>query len=212
MNPRVLIVAGVVAALAFGGLLAGFLSRDTGSGGRAGDAAADGVVAPDTGLEGARIADGVRAPDFELRDQDGQALRMRDLRGSTVAVTFLYSHCRDTCPATAQQIRGALDKLGHDVPVVAISVDPASDTEASARAFLSEQRVTGRFRFALGTRQELAPIWRGYGTSPQKVQQEHTARLVLVDRRGRQRVGFPMEQTTPEMIAHDLRVLEAERG
>jgi hypothetical protein len=33
---------------------------------------------------------------------------------------------------------------------------------------------------------------------------------VLVDRRGRQRVGFPMDQATPEMIAHDLRVLEGE--
>jgi protein SCO1/2 len=64
-------------------------------------------------------------------------------------------------------------------------------------------------RWALGTRAQLERLWRAYGTTPQDVQQEHMARLVLVDRRGRQRVGFPMQETTPEMIAHDLRVLEA---
>jgi protein SCO1/2 len=135
---------------------------------------------------------------------------MRDLRGQTVAVTFLYSTCQDTCPATAQQIRGALDDLGHDVPVVAVSVDPANDTQPRARRFLSEQRMTGRMDFALGTREQLAPVWEAYGTTPQEVQQDHMARLVLVDAKGDQRVGFPMQETSPEMIAHDLRVLEAE--
>ena len=201
MNPRLLIVAGVVAALAFAALVAGFLSRDDGSGG---------VAAAGTPFEGARLPPGVPAPDFELRDQDGKPLRMRDLRGRNVAVTFLYSSCEDTCPATAQQIRGALDQLGHDVPAIAISVDPANDTEASARRFLAEQRVTGRIKFALGSRKQLARLWKAYGTSPQTVKEEHLARLVLVDRKGRQRVGFPMQETSPDMIAHDLRVLEAE--
>src|SRR5687768_4064194 len=170
MNSRLLIVAGVVAALAFAGLLAGYLARD-------GDS--PGVAAAPSGFEGARLPNGLRAPDFDLRDQDGERLRMRDLRGQTVAVTFLYSTCDETCPATAQQIRGALDKLGRDVPVVAISVDPGEDTEARARRFLAEQRVTGRMRFALGSRAELKPVWDAYGTSPQSVQQEHQARLVL---------------------------------
>lgn len=201
MNPRLLIVAGVVAALAFAALVAGYLSRDDSSGG---------IAAAGTPFQGSRLPAGVPAPDFELRDQDGKRLRMRDLRGQNVAVTFLYSSCEDTCPATAQQIRGALDKLGHDVPAVAISVDPANDTEASARRFLAEQRVTGRIKFALGSREQLAPLWKAYATSPQTVQEEHLARLVLVDRKGRQRVGYPMQETTPDMIAHDLAVLEAE--
>ncbi len=123
-------------------------------------------------------------------------------------MTFLYSNCRDTCPATAQQIRGALDQIGDDMPVVAISVDPAGDTEESARRFLAEQHMTGRMHFALGQRHELAPLWRAYGTTPQTVREEHMARAVLVDARGYQRVGYPMQETSPDMIAHDLRVLE----
>jgi protein SCO1/2 len=208
MNPRLVIVASVIAALAFAGLLAGFLTRgDDGDSQR--EAIADGVAAQDAVFRGSRIPPGVRAPDFELRDQDGDPLRMRDLRGKPVVVTFLYSTCRDTCPATAQQIRGALDDLGHDVPALAISVDPGADTEQSARRFLAEQDMTGRMSFVLGRRDQLAPLWQAYGTTPQSVQQEHMARAVLVDGDGFQRVGYPMQQTSPDMIAHDLRVLES---
>ena len=208
VNPRLVIVAGIVAAVAFAALLAGYLTR--GDDPTTGPGAAGGVIGEQTGFRGARIPAGVPAADFELRDENGETLRMRDLRGKPVVVTFLYSNCRETCPATAQQIRGALDQLGHDVPAIAISVDPAGDSEASARRFLAEQNLTGRLRFALGSREQLAPLWRAYGTTPQTVRQEHKARAVLVDARGRQRVGFPMQETSPEMIAHDLRVLEAE--
>ena len=37
---------------------------------------------------------------------------------------------------------------------------------------------------------------------------EHTAYVVLLDRAGRQRVGFPFDKLTPEGLAHDLRRLE----
>jgi hypothetical protein len=35
---------------------------------------------------------------------------------------------------------------------------------------------------------------------------------VLVDARGRQRVGFPHDQLTPEALAHDLRRLVERSG
>jgi protein SCO1/2 len=208
MNPRVIMVTAVVAALAFAVLLGGYLTRGDDSPDGA-DATARGVSAARTGFRGSRIPSGVRAPDFDLRDESGDPIRMRDLRGRPVVVTFLYSNCHDTCPATAQQIRGALDQYGHDVPAVAISVDPAGDTEESARRFLAEQNMTGRMHFALGQRSQLEPLWRAYGTTPQTVQQEHMARAVLVDANGYQRVGYPMQETSPDMIAHDLRVLES---
>jgi hypothetical protein len=34
------------------------------------------------------------------------------------------------------------------------------------------------------------------------------ARIVLIDRNGLQRIGFPASQTTPERLAHDIRLLE----
>lgn len=159
---------------------------------------------------GATLPAGVRAPGFELRDQDGERVSMRDLRGKPVVVTFLYTRCENSCPGQAQLIKGAFAELGHDVPALAIAVDPPRDSPAKARSFLAEQRMTGRLDFVLGSRAQLRPLWRGYAIAPQKVDQEHQARFVLVDKRGVQRIGFPASKATPEGLAHDLRVLERE--
>jgi protein SCO1 len=167
------------------------------------------TASADSQFEGARMPEGIRAPDFELTNQDGETVRMSDLRGRPVIVTFLYTHCDETCPPQAQQIKGALNELGHDVPSIAIAVDPPRDTERSARSFLAEARVAGRMDFLVGSRSELEPVWRAYAIRPQAKDAEHQARITLVDPRGFQRVGFPLDQTTPERIAHDLRLLEA---
>jgi protein SCO1/2 len=150
---------------------------------------------------------GARAPAFRLRDQDGRRVAMADYRGRTVVMAFVYSTCKDTCPGEVQSIRGALDRLGHDVPVLAVSVDPPNDTRANARRFLLEQHVTGRVRFVLGSARELAPVWRGYGIAPQRGTLDHSAYVVVVDGAGRQRLGYPAHQLTPEDLAADLRRL-----
>jgi protein SCO1/2 len=169
---------------------------------------ADDPVRPASVFAGALRPPDARAPDFRLRDQDGKPVSMAQYRGRTVVMTFIYSTCKDTCPGQVQSIRGALDKLGRDVPVLAVSVDPPNDTRASARRFLLEQHVTGRVRFVLGSERELAPVWKGYGIAPQRGSLDHSAWVVVVDGSGRQRIGFPHSQLTPEGLASDLRRLD----
>lgn len=181
-------------------------------------AGADGPVASESEpaarsgspFEGALMPRDVPAPDFSLTDQDGKRITMREYRGRPVVVTFLYSTCEDTCPLEAQQIRAALDELAEDdleVPALAVSVDPTQDTEGSARRFTFEQRMPGRLRWVLGSRAELEPVWRGFFVQEQSEESEHQARVVLVDAAGRQRVGYPGQELTPDMIEHDVRVL-----
>ncbi len=167
-------------------------------------------VALGASFEGGLLPKDLPAPRFSLRNQDGEPVRMAALRGSPVIVTFLYTHCENTCPLQAQTVKGALNDLDEDVPALAIAVDPPRDTRESARRFLSEQRMTGRMDFVLGTRRALHAIWTGYAIRPQSVKEEHTGRFVLVDKRGYQRVGFPLNQATPERLAHDVRILAAE--
>jgi protein SCO1/2 len=201
VNPRVTIALVVVAVAAFAAVALAWAgaSDDDASGGSG------------ARFEGATLPAGLRAPELGLTDEEGEVVRMAELRGRPAVVTFLYSNCDDSCPAQAQQVKGALNELGHDVPALAISVDPANDTVQSARAFLSEQRMTGRLRFVLGDRDELRRVWRGYGVQPQLDDLDHTARIVLVDGNGVQRVGYPLGEVTPERLAHDLRLLEAGR-
>jgi protein SCO1 len=202
VNARVLIALFLLAVFALGAtVLAAGGGDDEGE-----------VASAGSRFEGAVMPEGVRAPDFKLRDQDGEPISMREFRGDPVIVTFLYTTCENTCPLQAQTIRGALDQLGHDVPAIAVAVDPPRDTPDRARAFLVEQRAIGRLDFVLGSRAELRRLWDGFAIRPQSVTQEHQARITLVDSRGYQRVGYPGSQATPERLAHDLRLLEGGAG
>ncbi len=158
------------------------------------------------GWAGALRPDGQRVPDFTLIDQDGHTVTSASLSGTPVVFAFVYSHCRDTCPAQVQTIRGALDDLGEKTRarVIGISVDPANDTRKSAQAFLLEQGMTGRMQFLLGTREQLAPVWKAFAVSPQRQGLEHSAHTVLADARGYQRIGFPFDELTQARLAHDL--------
>jgi protein SCO1/2 len=156
------------------------------------------------------------AGNFRLRDQDGHPFELASTRGRVVALTFVHSRCTSTCPVTLQTIRGALDDLqdqGADtsqVDVVAVSVDPDADTPKRVRRFLAKQR-TPFVRYVSGPRAKLRPIWKRYGIAPQgNGQEDHSAFVLLVDRRGIIRIGTPSHQATPEGLANDLGVLLAE--
>ena len=149
---------------------------------------------------------------FTLRNEEGRPVDIAGFRGQPVVVTFLYTTCENECPTIAQQIRGALDRLGEDVPVVAVSVDPEGDTPASAKRFLARQKLSGRMSFLLGTEAQLQPVWRAFGIAPQTEGREHSASVVLLSTDGRQAVGFPISELTPEGVADDLRRLGAGQG
>lgn len=197
MNARVLTALFLLGAFALGAVALAGATRDeplaNGDGERR--------------FEGATLPEGLPAPDFTLSDQDGERVTMRELRGQPVIVTFLYTTCEETCPTQAQQIKGAFDTLGRDVPAIAVAVDPPRDTPERARAFLAEQRMTGRLAFLVGEREELAPVWEGFAAEPQRENLEHSGRIVLVDPKGVQRVSYPVDQVTPDRLAHDVRLL-----
>ena len=185
-----------------------------GASGSGAPASADGAgTLNSAGYYGAMAPSGLPLLDFHLRDQDGVPADLDQYRGRVVILTFMYSTCQDTCPVEAQQIRGALDDLGQHVPTLAVSVDPANDTPNNAKSFMFKASLTGRMRFLLGTRAQLAPVWREYGIQPQNVKSkvsDHSAYVLLLDRSGRQRVAFPDSELTPEALAHDIRKLEGE--
>jgi protein SCO1/2 len=191
-----LFVAGLLALAAIAGVLLFAVGERT--------------IPASSSFAGAARPPGIPPADFGVRDEHGRMLHLADLRGRPAVVTFLYTTCKDTCPLTAQQIRIALDDLGYDVPVVAVSVDPANDTPRRARTFALDQRMQGRMRWALGDTAKLQRIWKAYGIRPQSADAEHTASTVLLDARGVQRVGFAASVLTPEALVHDIAILRRE--
>lgn len=176
-------------------------------------------TAPPERLVGPRMPKGLRAFGFTLPDQHGRRFSLASARGRVVAMTFIHSKCTSTCPVTLQTIRGALDDLQdagvdrRDIEVVALTVDPDADTRGSVRRFLSEQHASDFVRYLVAPRPAMRPIWKRYGIAPQgEGQEDHTAFVLLVDRRGILRIGFPSHQMTSEDLAHDLRLLVDERA
>jgi protein SCO1/2 len=172
------------------------------------------VVSTDsvTGFAGAELPQPPPAFDFTLTDQAGQVVSLGALRGTVVVVAFVSSACGRTCALIAQQIRGALDELATPVPALLVSIDPAADTRARRRAFLAAASLSGRARFLSGTDAQLVPVWRAFRVHPLSAGAaaiERSVPVLLIDRVGRERVLFGLEQLTPEGLAHDIRKLQA---
>ncbi len=134
-----------------------------------------------------------------------------ELRGKTVAVTFLDTQCTEACPVVAAQIGDAIRLLGDDrsrVAAVAFSVDPIHDTPAGIRAFLSRFRAQGQIRYVDGAVSELRPVWKGFQIQPSIDTGDsnlHSVPVRVYDAEGRWRSTLhPGVDLTPANLANDL--------
>jgi cytochrome oxidase Cu insertion factor (SCO1/SenC/PrrC family) len=168
-------------------------------------------------FDGAAFPAGLRAKNFALTDQYGRNVSLSAYRGRVVALAFLSPGCR-TCALVAQQVRGALDELESHPPakpgvkVVFVSTDPEAP-HARVGGFLNEASLSGRVEYLTGSPAQLRPVWHAYGVPPpsaSKTASEAAVMVILIDRSGAERVGFGVEQVTPESLTHDIRLLEAE--
>jgi protein SCO1/2 len=172
-----------------------------------------GTAAQASAFAGPTFPVGLRAANFSLADQDGHRVSLSRERGRVVILTFIHSRCQDACPFMVEQIKGALNDLpggGRGTAAIGISVNPGQDTRTSRRAFLARHEMTGRLAFLNGAPHVLRTIWHAYAMQPDQGTTPHTAFVVLIDKRGVERVGFPADQLTPEGLAHDIARLERE--
>lgn len=160
---------------------------------------------------GSKPPPGVRAPNFELRSYRGELVRMRDLRGKVVLITFIDTECTDKCPIIASQVAAARPLLPasarRQIAMLAITVDPRVDSPRSVRRFLAQRHATS-LDFLLGTVKELRPIWKAFyvvavpETGSVNI---HSADARIFDPRGiwvsTLRPGVDL---TPSNVAHDL--------
>jgi protein SCO1 len=204
----VLALALALAGCAAGsGQRSGFSSASSADSPLAGGAGFDGSVVPRAG-----------AREFTLTDQTGRPVSLASYRGRVVILTFLSTASPSTATLIAEQIRGALDELAaphgaQPVPALAVSLDPRADSPAHVHAFLAKVSLSGRLRYLSGSIERLQRVWRDYGvkvSGPRSADSEGSALVLLLDRRGVERVSFPVEQLTPEGLAHDIRKLQRE--
>jgi len=155
---------------------------------------------------------GIMAPDFALKSYRRRLVRMSALRGKVVLVTFLDTDCKTKCPLIASAIGDALRLLSpserRQVAALALTVNPPSDTPATARAFLHQRQALG-LDFLLGTMKQMRPIWRAFhivAAAETGNANRHSADARVYDRDGEwvSTQHLPPD-LTPKNLAHDLR-------
>jgi protein SCO1/2 len=156
----------------------------------------------------------ITAPDFALRDAEGRRVRMGDLRGNVVLVTFLDAQCRESCPLIASSLALGVRRLSGEeraqVVALGISVDPVEDTPAAVRSFLARHRAEGALRYLVGPERELRSVWKDFGVAASAetgVDELHSAPVRIFDREGvwvaTLHAGVDL---TPQNLAHDVRI------
>lgn len=148
------------------------------------------------------------APDFSLTNDTGKTVALSDFRGKVVVLTFLYTHCPDICPLTAEHLRMASDQLGSSmdrVAFLAVSVDPRNDTPGAVQEFIRVHRLTGKLTYLIGTPDQLKPVWSAYfvavqASSSSPLLVTHSSRVVLIDQKGQQRVNMDSDFDPPTLV------------
>jgi protein SCO1/2 len=136
--------------------------------------------------------------DFHLRDQDGKLTSLRSARGKVVVLTFLYTSCRDLCPAQAAEIADAVSRVGDGVVVYGVSVDPVGDTRQHVQRWLLDHHLAdGPVKYLIGTRRQLARVWRGYGIAPIGATPAEAAEAARTAARYRSGEPRPYERPAP---------------
>ncbi|GCE25914.1 SCO family protein [Dictyobacter alpinus] len=172
------------------------------------------TTASTSGLQGTDLG-GTPAPNFQLTDQYGKTVSLSQFRGKPVVVTFLYTHCPDVCPLTAENLHASLQKLGGDaknVAILAVSTDPKRDTTAEALKFSTAHNMQDYWHFLTGTQKELSPIWSSYSIYAQQQQQKvnHSTALYVIDKQGKERV-YMGDDFKPAQMAANLQQLLKEK-
>lgn len=123
-------------------------------------------------------------PDVEVLDQDGNALHFyRDLiKDKTVAINFIFTNCTTICPplaATFARVQKEMgDKVGKDVHLISISVDPLTDTPERLKAWGAKFKAGAGWTFVTGEKQEMDKLLNALGAAVAK-REDHTPAVII---------------------------------
>ncbi len=167
---------------------------------------------------------GVKLLDLELVDQDGRKLRFKsEVIGDRVAaVVPFYTTCTTAYPilififTRLQDMLG--DRLGKEVVLVSVSVDPKTDIPIRLKAFSRRQKAKPGWLFLSGEMTTLSTVLAGIGITyivGQSVDEHQHVPLTLVgDARGEWKrfYGYPPPEVLMGQINKSLAAKQEAEG
>lgn len=168
----------------------------------------------------AQKSPGVEAADVDLRDRtlvdrDGRELRfVSDVIGENIVVMdFVYTTCTTVCPVLSaifgQVQKGLGERLGTDVHMVSVSVDPGRDTPERLKAYAAGLKARPGWVWLTGDKTSIDKVLRGLGAYTPDFE-DHPSMILVGDARSgtwKRFFGFP----GPDKILAAVEELETAR-
>lgn len=155
------------------------------------------------------------APAFQLTDQHGQPVSMRQLRGKVVIWSLNDDTCRNMCALYAQDIAAAEHDLGaaaKHVVFLAVNANPFHTAPATLEAWSKTNDLAGfsNWVYVTGTPAQLAATWHKYHVVVVKTTKAktvtHDAVMYFVDPTGHLRAisDFTSGSISTAFYAHGM--------
>jgi len=153
-------------------------------------------------MPGAQMAKpGDEVPNFTLLNQDNREIHVKDYRGKTLLLTFIYTRCPvpDYCTLMSDNFAQIDRALGQDpelygkTHLLSISIDPEYDTPKVLRSYGAahteryQSETFAHWEFVGGTKEQVKDIAEFFGLTyfPEKDQIIHALRTVIIDPHGK---------------------------
>lgn len=108
-------------------------------------------------------------PNVTLTSHEGKQVRFFDdlIKGKVVMVNFIFTSCPDVCPLETARLREVQkllgDRVGKDVFMYSISIDPLTDTPAVLKAYAEKFQVGPGWTFYTGKPEEIILLRKKLG-------------------------------------------------
>ncbi len=151
-----------------------------------------------------------QVPDFSLIDQRGTPVALSDLHGKIWVADFIFTRCVAACPLMTVKMKRLQEEFVESgIYFVSFSVDPEHDTPDVLLRYANRFGVDGnRWFFLTGEKRAIYHLTQeGFGLAIGQQESEvlHSARFVLVDRRGQIRSYYDSnEDEALQKLRRDL--------
>ena len=113
----------------------------------------------------------LKIPDLPVFDQDGRKLNFYSdlVKGRTVAINFIFTTCTTICPQLTMAMRKTQQQLGarvgRDIWLVSVSVDPATDVPERLHRFAAKFDVGPGWTFVTGRKTDIDRLLTALGNN-----------------------------------------------
>ncbi|HKH50113.1 MAG TPA: SCO family protein [Thermoanaerobaculia bacterium] len=154
--------------------------------------------------------------EIPLVDQDGQTRRLYSdlLRGKVVVVDFMFTSCTGACPimstnfAKIQDWLG--DRLGKDVYLLSVSVDPVNDTPAKLKEYAARFKARPGWYFLTGSKENVDAALRKLGNYVETPEAHQNLFIIGNERSGLWKKAFGLAQ--PEALIPIVQSVVEDKG